>query len=1036
MNVYTRFLPPKNLSNRNVHMNFISQKVVELNLKSNYILKNDLNTKELEMPILEIDKKSKQENESYGFHFKNKNHKNITVNNAKNEFANIRNKIMQKSVFNFERISRRESDVQNKKVTSLNRNLNTTGFKIDKTTETPKNWGFLKTTSSINKNAIKKCFIFLNNKETVQTVPLKIENSKTEFSGCHSQLVTRSRNFEVGNTKLANLLGKEIGEKDSGSMNLLAKLNSGSSKPRIGLEPRKLEGDLSQEENRLRGMTSRDKQTTKTEDYSKIQMDQIRTTNSPKQLKMQEIILKIFTFTKNEKFELLIEFLENLRTNETGINWNNVINSREIHSERSLVHMAVIHKQVNLLNYLLVNRADFHIRDKEGVIPLMIVGSEQWLDGEDLVIENTHDVNIQDRAGNTALHIAVAKSNVKFVVKLLVCRNVNVRQTNAENMKPLDLAEVHLVVKLQGIFRNYEKNKGENANLNNSNRVSNILAKNGGRPIKELFLHQKRKVFLGKGEAMTPRTREHFEIGSVTVKNEGRCSLGNEQWKQSIEDPKTLKISVNLSSRLQNCPILDIYQKNKNEATTSGKQLILLNAKHEVVTNQNLGGMNNLKKLLALKESSKTGLFLKKKSEKILAVKFKKINREGKSQKRFSNFGRKKSMQKNGNKDISRNILDKKEPENFDNIEIEILGGKKKELGVKTFLKMRGLAVIKERKEQTELVWLGKQKPGLNDFIIHSIIGKGSFGEVYLVQKKGTTKFFAMKTLPKKRIIKENLTRYALTERNVLSTISHPFIVKLRYAFQNNKTLFLIMDYLPGGDLGKYLQDEVHISESKARIFAAEIILAISELHQRDIIFRDLKPENVLLDKDGHAMLSDFGLSKENVFSENKEKSFCGSVAYLAPEMLKKTGHGKPMDWYLVGVIIYEMVVGIPPFFAETKEELFNNIEHSSVKFPHSVSGFLKDLLCKLFEKDPFKRIKEEEIKTHFWFKGINWEEALLKKLKPPRPFIKKIRMNQLGDVMPDIGNENLSVENLKGWTFIEEIEEKKRVSESNLFGI
>ena len=282
-----------------------------------------------------------------------------------------------------------------------------------------------------------------------------------------------------------------------------------------------------------------------------------------------------------------------------------------------------------------------------------------------------------------------------------------------------------------------------------------------------------------------------------------------------------------------------------------------------------------------------------------------------------------------------------------------------------------------------------------------------------------------MKTLSKKRILKENLTRYALTERNVLSNIRHPFIVKLRFAFQNSQTLFLIMDFLPGGDLGRYLQTQGRITESNSRIYAVEIILAISELHKSDIIFRDLKPENILLDKEGHVMLSDFGLSKENVFLENKEKSFCGSVAYLAPEMLKKTGHGKPMDWYLVGVVIYEMVVGIPPFFAETKEELFNNIENTNVKFPNFFSLNLKNLLSRLFEKDPIKRIKEEEIKTHPWFKGINWEDAMNKKLKPPKPNINRVRMNRFSSGFPNNEHEIIGSEKLNGWTFIEEIEEK-----------
>jgi serine/threonine protein kinase len=176
-----------------------------------------------------------------------------------------------------------------------------------------------------------------------------------------------------------------------------------------------------------------------------------------------------------------------------------------------------------------------------------------------------------------------------------------------------------------------------------------------------------------------------------------------------------------------------------------------------------------------------------------------------------------------------------------------------------------------------------------------------------------------MKVLSKSKIMGHNLTRYAMTERNVLSIANHPFIVKLNYAFQTQEKLFLILDYCPGGDLAEYLQLEKRFNEDKTRLYASEILLAIEELHRKDIIFRDLKPDNVVLDMEGHAMLTDFGLSKEGVLDNGMAKSFCGSYAYLAPEMLRKLGHGKAVDWYLLGVIIYEMLSGIPPYYANNK---------------------------------------------------------------------------------------------------------------------
>lgn len=200
------------------------------------------------------------------------------------------------------------------------------------------------------------------------------------------------------------------------------------------------------------------------------------------------------------------------------------------------------------------------------------------------------------------------------------------------------------------------------------------------------------------------------------------------------------------------------------------------------------------------------------------------------------------------------------------------------------------------------------------------LLGSGSFGEVYLVREISTNELYAMKVLSKQRILGQNLVRYAKTERDVLSYTKHPFIVSLNYAFQTRTKLFLILDFCPGGDLGRILHREHRFTEQRARMYLCEVLLALEDLHKRDIIYRDLKPDNVVLDDEGHAQLTDFGLSKEGVFEGNKgAKSFCGSVAYLAPEMLRKAGHGKSVDWYLLGVLLYEMIVGQPPYFSDSK---------------------------------------------------------------------------------------------------------------------
>mmetsp|Transcript_5320 Transcript_5320/g.5276 ORF Transcript_5320/g.5276 Transcript_5320/m.5276 type:complete len:510 (+) Transcript_5320:194-1723(+) len=313
------------------------------------------------------------------------------------------------------------------------------------------------------------------------------------------------------------------------------------------------------------------------------------------------------------------------------------------------------------------------------------------------------------------------------------------------------------------------------------------------------------------------------------------------------------------------------------------------------------------------------------------------------------------------------------------------------------------------------------------DFQAIQQIGKGSFGEVFLVEKKDTHEYFAMKILRKNKVMGQNIVKYAMTERNVLSYMRHPFIVGLKYAFQTQNKLFLILDYCPGGDLGSHIAREKRFSETRARIYLCEILVALEELHKRDIIFRDLKPDNVVLDSEGHAMLTDFGLSKEGVLDNFSAKSFCGSVAYLAPEMLKRQGHGKAVDWYLLGVLLYEMLVGIPPYFSHNKDQLFHNIQHSTLKIPTSLSPDAKSLMKGLLQREPSKRLGSrrdaEEIKEHHFFYGINWDSVMRRELRPPRP-PKPIMVHGTVSQERVVAAESLvnnETTHLTGWTFISE---------------
>lgn len=240
----------------------------------------------------------------------------------------------------------------------------------------------------------------------------------------------------------------------------------------------------------------------------------------------------------------------------------------------------------------------------------------------------------------------------------------------------------------------------------------------------------------------------------------------------------------------------------------------------------------------------------------------------------------------------------------------------------------------------------------------------------------------------------------------------------------------MILDFCPGGDLGHVLQSEGRFSELRSKIYIAEVLLALEELHKHDVIYRDLKPDNILLDADGHAMLTDFGLSKEQVPDHfTGAKSFCGSVAYLAPEMLKRAGHGKAVDWYLLGVVLYEMMVGVPPYYADSKEQLFENIEKAPLKVPNYFSEDLKSLikevgtvLQQLLRRNPTKRLGSgptgaQEIKKHPWFSDLDWEVVQKRGLQPP-PIRQKVRISK--NIPQTLFAPERNLKNFDDWTFVE----------------
>lgn len=283
-------------------------------------------------------------------------------------------------------------------------------------------------------------------------------------------------------------------------------------------------------------------------------------------------------------------------------------------------------------------------------------------------------------------------------------------------------------------------------------------------------------------------------------------------------------------------------------------------------------------------------------------------------------------------------------------------------------------------------------------FTVLEEIGSGSFGKVYKVIKNDTKQVFALKQLNKEFLIKQKQLKYAIGECKILAYLNHPFIIKLNYAFQTPKNLYMVLDYCPNGDLMTHLGEKSRFPESVAKFYIAEIILAIEYLHTLDIVYRDLKPENILLDRAGHIRLADFGLAKENVNPLNPAMSFCGSPAYLAPELLSKTGSEKSADVYGIGAILFELLCGMPPFYSDNIKELFRNIKRGMLQFPKIVKNDSQDIMRQLMNKDPNKRPKLSQVKSHVFFKDINWEELEMKITKPPRLGSKWVQMDDYSE--------------------------------------
>ncbi|XP_007255867.3 serine/threonine-protein kinase N2 isoform X1 [Astyanax mexicanus] len=290
----------------------------------------------------------------------------------------------------------------------------------------------------------------------------------------------------------------------------------------------------------------------------------------------------------------------------------------------------------------------------------------------------------------------------------------------------------------------------------------------------------------------------------------------------------------------------------------------------------------------------------------------------------------------------------------------------------------------------------------MEDFKCISVLGRGHFGKVLLAEHKSTGKMYAIKALKKGDVVTRDEVDSLMCEKRIFETINashHPFLVNLHGCFQTCDHVCFVMEYSPGGDLMTHIHNSI-FTERQTRFYAACVLLGLEFLHQNKIVYRDLKLDNLLMDADGFVRIADFGLCKEGMGYGDRTSTFCGTPEFLAPEVLTDSTYTRAVDWWGLGVLIYEMLVGESPFPGDDEEEVFDSIVNDEVRYPRFLSPESVSIIQKLLQKNPEKRLgageqDANEVKKHRFFQGIDWEALLAKRVKPP--FLPTIKTS--GDV-------------------------------------
>nr|CCC94332.1 putative protein kinase A catalytic subunit [Trypanosoma congolense IL3000] len=284
----------------------------------------------------------------------------------------------------------------------------------------------------------------------------------------------------------------------------------------------------------------------------------------------------------------------------------------------------------------------------------------------------------------------------------------------------------------------------------------------------------------------------------------------------------------------------------------------------------------------------------------------------------------------------------------------------------------------------------------LHDLEVKETIGTGTFGRVRLCRHKTSGQFFVLKILKKQEILRMKQVDHILAESSILQELNHPFIVTMFKGFMDDYRLYLLLEYVVGGELFSHLRKAGKFPNDVAKFYSAEVILAFEYIHSCGIIYRDLKPENVLLDKFGNIKITDFGFAKR---VRDRTYTLCGTPEYLAPEIIQSKGHNAAVDWWTLGILLYEMLVGYPPFFDESPFRTYEKILEGKLQFPRWIEMRAKDIIKNLLSIDPTKRLGSlkhgvDDIKSHKFYSGVNWDVLLKGGVSAPI----RVRLNSDGD--------------------------------------